>query len=591
MSSSTIQWTQPMESKILPLTTSGKFILRRRQVEILPVEQTEFKYDGNDTIIFNISSQSECLDGLDSHVRLNFLATGNAERVLDVGGAHTLFKEMIVRTVNGTLIQRIQNYNRFYAMMSMANHSPQHVELVEAAAGDSVDAGADVLIPYKTFVNGVNANPLVDVPFAVNAVFDHAGGLGPARSFRLGAGSVGGLVVAGDELIIAVVNTYNNGNGARIRYETYYATVLAAVGANGAVVITIGDSDAGDNNVPPHGISGVDDDNRIIHISKFQRNPVAADLTNVYLSQRASVARSAAPVTLTFKPLLQFLGQKSWIPLMLIRQGIALEMKLERPEFAMSKNQAPAAQNDAVLLAYTISKPRYVATMITPNEVLTNQYKAAFNAEGLEIPFVAYDHVQNIIDQKQQGTISLVMKPGVRSAKHVFGVIQSSRISQDVSRSSLGNYSLSNFFRSGLTSYQYKSGGEQYPDRPVNCDNYSSEVFNQLMLSTGQHSGTIWSVRFSPSDWRNENTLVSSTQAAPNANVNLTNRSTKFIMSTVLGRDSTSFTGVDLSTVSLDLELNFDRFEDDAFGNRILHTWVGFDTTVSISSMGFIIKK
>lgn len=595
---SIIQSVKPIQGMVMPLTSTGKHILKRRQVEILPNEQTEFKYDGNDTIIFNISSQSECLDGLDSHVRLDLLCAGNANRVLEVGGAHALFKELLLRTVNGTQIQRIQNYNRFYAMMSMANHSPQHVELVEAAAGDSVDAGADVLIPYKTFVNGVNATPLVDIPFAAAAIFDQANGNGfGARAFLLGAGSLAGTIAANDELIISVVNTYDNGNGNQIRYETYYATVIAAGlnDVNNAVRFRINASNFGDNNVPPHAISGADAANRIVHISKFQRNPVAADLANVYLSQRAEVARSADAVTLTFKPCLEFLNKKHWIPLMFIKQGIALEMKLERPEFALSKNLLPADEAlNADVLAYTISKPRYVAMMITPDETVVQDYLNMFNGNGIELPFVGYDHDLSTLSGSAAATPSIVMRPGLRSCRHVFSVIQSSRLSQDIGPPSRGGFALSTFFRAGLTSYQYKSGSEQYPDRPVKCNRFSSEVFNQLMLSTGQHSGTLWNVRFSPSDWRSENTVQSSTAAVPGVNVAITNESTKYIISTRLDRDDAFYTGLDLSINTLNLEMSFDAFpapQQPAFGDRLVHSWIGHDITVNISSAGFIVKK
>ena len=80
----------PHEAVIPAPKSTSKHILRRRQVEILPLESTTFTYSGNDSIKFNISSSTELLDGLDSYIKMGFLTgvAGGAiaNRCLDVGG-------------------------------------------------------------------------------------------------------------------------------------------------------------------------------------------------------------------------------------------------------------------------------------------------------------------------------------------------------------------------------------------------------------------------------------------------------------------------------------------------------------------------
>jgi hypothetical protein len=107
-------------------------------------------------------------------------ATNAASRYLEVGGAHSLFREIALMTQNGTLIQRYERYNRWYAMMSMATHSPQHVELVEAAAGDSVSGIANVYSPYRASLT-TTANVQQLTYTRANVSFDDG-----TRQLRLG---------------------------------------------------------------------------------------------------------------------------------------------------------------------------------------------------------------------------------------------------------------------------------------------------------------------------------------------------------------------------------------------------------------------
>ena len=554
----------PHEAVIPMPKSTSKHILRRRQVEILPLESTSFSYSSNDSIKFNISSATELLDGMNSYIKMGFLTgvVGGAVETLclDVGGAHALFREAELRTQNGTLIQRYDRYNRWYAMMSMATHSPQHVEVVEAAAGDSLGTGY-VSSPYKEPEKRLSGN----------AQFDLAQFTTATDTFTVldGAATAGGILKLGDFIAIDVAA------------NRYYAHVESITDANAFVVEAIADDAS--RTLPAANIAA----GAIFNISV---------VNNLYLSQRervavARVADYSNGVPLQWKPAMSFLQQRKWIPLAFIKQGLQLELKLERPEYCLNKQQAPAAQTDANIMDYTIYSPRYVAMMVTPDESLMAEYLKQFNGDGIHMSILGYRFARKTIDQSNSGTQVINNHFGVRSARHVMSVIQSSRISEDVSRSSRGNFSLSNFFRSFLTSYQYKSGSEEFPMRAVDCDAFSTEAFQQLMLSTDQHGGTLWNVRFDPKEWANLNNVISATTASPQDNIVLPNRSTKFIMATRLDRGDDNFTGLDLSLNPLDLELEFSGAEVAAFGNRIVQSWVGFDILISLSSSGLLIRK
>src|SRR5688572_26961147 len=118
-----------------PLQSGSQHIIRKRQVEVLPVSQTTYKHGGNDRLVFNITSANEFLDAQNSYLRFEFRAYGITSAATDdpflslaTGGAHALFREVILRLQNGVEIARITDYDKWYAMMSMVNESREHVD-------------------------------------------------------------------------------------------------------------------------------------------------------------------------------------------------------------------------------------------------------------------------------------------------------------------------------------------------------------------------------------------------------------------------------------------------------------------------------
>lgn len=575
-----VQTIRPDESFIPMPKSTSKHILKKRQVEILPLESTQFSYSGNDSIKFNISSNTELLDGLDSYIKMGFLTTtdggASATKCLDIGGAHALFREVELRTQNGTLIQRYDRYNRWYAMMSCAQHSPMHVELVEASAGDSVGYKKTVGAYKHQGVKTFSTVSLAEV------YYDDAGNDLGANVLVLGgnAATAGSQyeVKAGDIILIGVAA------------NLWFAEVASVTSGGGIILVDF--AAANNRNLPAADIAATN----ILSLGIISKGdeyvPQRAVISQV-LSGDNNLAGStyANGVPLCFKPDVSFLKNRKWIPLAFIKQGLQLELKLERPDYCLNKGRTPSSQDSANSLSYTIYSPRYVAMLITPDETLMGEYLNQFNNEGIHMSILAYKYARNTVNQSASGSQVISNNFGVRSARTVFSIIQSSRISEDVSAASQNNFSLSTFFRSNVSSYQYKSGSEEYPMRAVNCDKFSTEAFQQLMLSTGQYGGTLWNVRFSPEEWRSENTVISSTSAAATTNVSLTNRSTKFIMSTRLDRGEDNFTGLDLSLNPLDLELDLSAVEVDSFGNRVVQHWVSFDLLVSLSKDGLVCRR
>lgn len=556
MSSVGVSTLVPHQAVIEMPKSTSKHVIRRRQVEILPLENTSFAYSSNDSIKFNISSSTELLDGMNSYIKMTLTCTGPDTRVLDVGGAHALFREIELRTQNGTLIQRYDRYNRWYAMMSSATHSPQHVEVVEAAAGDSVDYKDNVLGVYEStkIQGGLTYTSLANVAVsAANVLTLDAGGNATQE------------VEVGDILVVGVAA------------NTWTAQVASITDNNTIVLVAF--AAANNRNLPAAGIAA----GSVLSINIVKKNGGY----NNYQSQRAKVAQTAS-VPLVFKPAVSFLQMKQWIPLAFIKQGLQLELKLDRPEYVMNMGVRIEDAAAATALDYSISSPRYVADMITADESIMAQYLQQFNGSGIHMSILGYRFARKTVDNATTGTEVVNHMFGVRSARHVFTVIQASNISETVNSSTKTNFSLSTFIRANVSSYQYKSGSEEYPMRAVPCDTFNTEAFSQLMLSTNQHGGTLWNVRFSPREWRSENSLLVGSAEVSNT---ATNNSTKFIMATRLDRNDDNFTGLDLSLNPLDLEINISSANDTNLGNLNLYTWVGHDILVSLSSDGLVIRK
>lgn len=461
MSSISVKPLVPHEMVIDQPKSTSAHVLRKRQVEVIPSENTNFSFETNDRIVINLSSQTEFLDASSGYLRgtiTSVMIDANdnksvVTRALDEGGIMACFKNIELRTQSGVLIERWDRANRLYALLSNATH-PRY--FVESAMGDQLD-------------------------------------------------SIGWTDTEVDQFSSA---------GA---LETY----------------------------------------------KASRNQIATDNA----------------VEFSMKIPLGFFNMKNYIPLYLIKQGLQLILELDRPELVQNSHVAIIGALESTI---TLSKVRYIATMITPDESVVQQYLNEFNNDGINYTFESFRHRRKNVGASQTAGASNSYQFGVRSARAVFSVIQSAKLS-DTASSAAQNYdSISTFLSTNITKYQYKSGAEEYPTHEVDVNaNSMSEVYAELMLAVNQFGSTLHQTRFLPYQWRPENTVAT-----------VGNESIKLILAADLSRGNSPWTGLDLSINNLDLELEFDGVSDDILGNRILHTWVLHDVMCSISrENGLVIRK
>jgi len=148
MSTIKISPVVPQEHVVQPLTSTSKHILRRRIEEVPPLTSaTDYAYGSNSRLEFLLNSASDFVDFQHSFIRFSVACVLNdggdvPEKAFASGGAHSFFSEIRVETSNGVVIQRISNYNKWYAMMSQSL-GKEYIESVGQAWGDSMGSEAD----------------------------------------------------------------------------------------------------------------------------------------------------------------------------------------------------------------------------------------------------------------------------------------------------------------------------------------------------------------------------------------------------------------------------------------------------------------
>ncbi len=286
-------------------------------------------------------------------------------------------------------------------------------------------------------------------------------------------------------------------------------------------------------------------------------------------------------IEFTMKIPLGFLNMLQYIPLMLIRQGLQLVLELDRPEFVMNSH---GAVNPPVPLAssVTLTNVRYVANMITPDESVMQEYLKKYNEDGINYTFQSWRHRRRAVAALENSASNLSLQFGIRSARAVFAVIQSALLSDTASPASQNYGSLSTFLSTGVISYQFSSGSEEYPNHEVKLtDGHHNEAYAELMLAVNQYGSKLHQSRFLPYQFGKFNTVAT-----------VAGESTSLIMAADLSRSNSPWSGLDLSINNLDIELRFNAVSNPIFGNRNVNIWVLHDVMVSISQQnGVVVRK
>lgn len=496
----TVKPQVPIQTVVPDISSTSKHFIRSRNVEILPNSQVNYSYSGNNQIEFTISSGQDFIDFSNSYLRfdvtcaLNNNGADDTAKYLSEGGIHSVFREVRLETASGTVIERVDRYNKLYALLSQFTQSKEMVDRTEFASGDG-----------SCFQDFVAPCDLKD------AFFDSDTGT---------VGAVGGIA---------------------------------------------------------------DPDFRVVYTGVIGANASGDPGSSMKTPTRKKVANTES-IAVMMKPLLSFMSLSQIIPLYLIRGGCRLVMVLDNPATCLATPSTRAGTGFAGANV-TLSNARYIARMITPSEELTSMYISKFNTSGMAYPLICYKHFLDILGSGT-GVESKQIFSNVRSARFVLQRLQvaSLETADDNTTAALNSYSFDSCaigLKENLKEYQFSSGSKQFPVFKVQVDDIGQyEAFNRLLQAVGVY-GSSMTQRFDPYEWTEDNAIMGITD------------STRFAIGEDLSRDKSVLTGTDLQTVPLNYELNFDDALTigGALQSRYLHTFVGYDTLVSISSSGVIVRS
>lgn len=524
--------------------SSSDFLAARREKIFLPDSQTVYSFDGNDRLTFTMNSTNEMIDGQNSWIEfdLNVAATGDnlnavqlGQRIIDVGGAHALFRRLQISLSNGTMIEDITGYNKLYSLIRHNTMSENHVRYVEALLT------GDGMVGERFEVSPFDESGWRDLTFTAAANYDHTGG---AFEQLLILAADGTAANARTELVV----------GDIIRIETavlnYTARVLT-VESNFQVTL---------EGLPAADIGAA----AILSLKVARRSGV--------VSSRFRAA-STAGIKLKMKPFSNFFNSSKMVPLLFLK-NLQFTFELERGALAFKLLGAPGANAG---ITYTISNPRFVCSMVTPSEQYLQSALEAYNsADGLYYPFLSFQHNLKFVSAGASGSITI--PTNCRSAK-AFVAAQYLPLSEAVEAASYVNDTASLTVKNLLTSVQVKIGSENYPyGRALDCDDIGNgEALCHLQKALDLH-GNI----------SQDNSLIYSDYVAANTVNGVANESKRFAIGIPFARDmGSSATGVDC----IQNDLQFEYLRSAAGVDCYLRSWVIYDSALLISRASTIVFK
>jgi len=546
-----IRKTLPIATSIAEPASASVHVLRSELRRFYPQAQTNYSYSSTNKIIFDISSPSSFIDFLNSYIRFKVTCTLNNNGVDDTSkyisetGAHSFFERLEIFTKSGTLIERLDDYNRLVSIFSTASQPRDYIESCLHPAGDSVE-------------------------HCSKSVCDLSGK------------SLGTATIAGQNI--------GNVSSGCITVDLNDGDVIQITGSDGVntkseihTVLNIVSDVAFDITAPTTLTSATS----IVILSSASR-----DVQSV----RKKVANTA-DYKLCFQPFSSFLNNGNLIPLFLMRGGLRIELTLANPAFVLASECVPKGTGfsgaDVV-----IKNPEWMCHMLQPDQSLSDMYLQLYNAGAIQYMFTGYRRFQNIV-ASGTGEQTLSHQSNVRSAKHILTRIQDERartVTGATVNSGKSTYtadSVAQGLAAGVSSYQIQSGSFLAPEStPLEVSAGKSEVATELMRVMGTLGVVLKQGRAEYHEFAESDGKWDPAQTGRRTD------SQRLILSAHMGRDPSPFSGIDLSLNVLNEKINFgsaynltdnDGTSNSAAAQRYITSFIGFDSSMHLSSEGTVI--
>ncbi len=513
------------------LSTADSALGDRTFVEIPAEGNTIFRQGGRTTIEFKATNNKAFMDTANSYIRGQLICGVSRADIsgeiteaanpaipdryktayIAEGGIHAFIQTVEILTANNTLLERIDNYNKFYSIMSTASHPRDYVDCVGSRELDSVGYGS---LRRLTGTIGI----------AVSGTPDKFGAVTGSSTVFLSQLRLGDLISLNTDLLSAPVYKV-----VEISSDTA-AKIVRIDGANFTTAVSSSSV----------AYACTEDD----QVQPARWRAAKGDL-----------------VQFGFQPLSGFLEspEVKALPFM-AGGGFIIRLTLDFPWKALAIAED---LNTKCVPYFEIRNPMLVANMVNPREDLMAEWREAYEEGRITYSFVS-PFYSNSNDSSGQGSPNVItINSALRSVKGFVARIQDSRANQESAADALIGVS-SHFVdsiaqgkKAGLSSFMINAGGQYYfpLSQPLDTTNVmNSELLGHLQNMLGALGNTIQQTRFKNSDWSS----VYSMKDAYQRGVSIGNSEPqRLILGCLLSKDPSPMSGIDLSSNNLVVSLNF----------------------------------
>ena len=538
----------PMEFMNGNMHSNDLDVLSQKQREIIPRELSSFGYETSSNMMgagslsnkltFYVSDPRMYCDLLDSYFTADFRAIARRANdaplaaFIDAGGIHSLIKTLTIK-IGGTVLMRLDDYNKWYNVNNFATHSAEYVDYM---LGPSLDSQDD----YQLSEDDV----WEDVATTANLASATLSNAGVLAAFY-GASDANTLAdVNGIRQSVKVGDIVRINGGTTPQVARVRAIGTFADAANGT--ITLANASLA-NTFTALGAAA------LVKLEVRRK------------STRARVVNQANNMKIQWRLPAGCLSFLKYFPLPYIQNIAPLEIEFEwidpRLGIVLRDSAEASATNE---IGYLVSRPRFIVSLVEPSNKVREMHDKLYNDNGIWMPYLNYRHFQNRITTGATD-VAVTIQTNVSSARHVFSVITGQTNDDANTTATQAVKSQSTFYRSQLNYFRYQSGSLQFPDYGnVQCGGstgiMAGEAFAQLLLSFGIKENTVHKTRIRPYEWQSVD-------------------SEKFIIAVPLAKDSSLWTGLSCKNNFLELTIN----KVSVATEYNLHTYLGYDCALCIS--------
>lgn len=526
------------------LSSADSEIGTRTFVEIPAEGNIEFG-SSNKVMEFHINNSQSFLDTVNSYIRCSLSSTVNigastahALSYLAEGGIHSLIDTVEILTANYVLLERIDDYNRYYSGISSAMHPRHYIESVGFREADSAD-----FLP-----EGSDGFPLTGT-VAITAATGAVTGSSTLFTAELSVGD----------------SVFTCSSSGVVQFGT-----VGVITSNTAITIT-----------PLMTLAGVAGSDVGAGATLFK-------CTNIDFPARwlaAHTVDSSMEFKVCFQPLSGFLElpEVKAIPFM-SNAGIIIRITWADAwkGFAASFDTAAVCSG-----SYKIKNPIYVANLVTPKEAVMQQWYDKYRNDEITYAFISPMTFQ--LQDTGAATANIkTINSALRSVKAVIQKIGDSRSgaestgSVNPAVSSWGTDSVAQARKAGLSFWQLNAGGQFYfpTAQPMDLSKAKSrsnaEALAHLENCFGALGNSLSQHRFKPCEYM---AYMSDYHCIERGRYGGNAEPQRMVLGLLLAKDPSPMCGIDLLANNL---INNCQFEDACLLHATLST-----TTAATASIRY----